>query len=64
MWRLTHDPVCHFLHARLPKVIAMDNISLKKGIPMKVLWIKHGEDNLPKPAVYPNPQVPPMPIES
>ena len=33
MWRLTHDPVCHFLHARKPMVIAMDNISLKKGIP-------------------------------
>ena len=45
-------------------VIAMDNISLKKGIPMKVLWIKHGEVNLPKPAVDPNPEVPPMPIES
>ena len=45
-------------------VITMDNISLKKGIPMKVLWIKHGEVNPPKPAVDPNPQVPPMPIES
>ena len=64
MWRLTHDPVRHFLHARKPMVIAMDNISLKKGIPKKVLWIKHGEVNLPKPAVDPNPQVPPMPIES
>ena len=64
MWRLTHDPVRHFLHARKPMVIAMDNISLKKGIPMKVMWIKHGEVNLPKPAVDPNPEVPPMPIES
>ena len=45
-------------------VIAADNISLKKGIPMKVLWIKHGEVNLPKPPVDPNPQVPPMPIQS
>ena len=45
-------------------VIAMDNISLKTGIPMEVLWIKHGEVNLPKPAVDPNPQVPPMHIES
>ena len=64
MWRLTHDPVRHVLHALQPMVIAKDNISLKKGIPMKVLWIKHGEVNLPKPAVDPNPQVPPMPIES
>ena len=45
-------------------VIAKDNISLAKGIPMQVLWITHGEVNLPKPAVDPNPQVPPMPIES
>ena len=45
-------------------VITKDNISLKKGIPMKVLWIKHGEVNLPKPAVDPSPQVLPMPIES
>ena len=45
-------------------VIAMDNISLKQGIPMQVLWIKHGQVNLPKPAVDPNPQVLPMPIES
>ena len=64
MWRLTHDPVRHFLHARKPMVIAMDNISLKKGIPMKVLWIKHGEINLPKPPVDPNLQVPHMPIQS
>ena len=64
MWRMAHDPVRHFLHARKPMVIAADNISLKTGIPMKVLWIKHSEVNLPKPAVDPNPQVPPMPIES
>ena len=44
--------------------IAMDNISLKKGSPMNVLWIKDSEVNLPKPAAGPNPQVPPMPIES
>ena len=37
---------------------------LQQGIPMQVLWIKHGENNLPKPAVDPNLQVPPMPIES
>ena len=45
-------------------VIAKDNISLKKGIPMKVLRITHGEVNLPKPAADPNPQVLPKPIES
>ena len=64
MWRLTHDPVRHVVHARKPMVIAKDNISLKKGIPMKVLWIKHGQANLPKPPVDPNLQVPPMPIQS
>ena len=47
MWRLTHDPVRHFLNARKPMVIVMGNISLKKGIPMKVLWIKHSEVNPP-----------------
>ena len=45
-------------------VIAMDNISLKKGIPMKVLWIKDGKVDLPKPAEDPSPKVPPKPIES
>ena len=58
------DPVRHSLHAREPMAIVKDNISLKKGIPMKVLWINHGDVHLPKPAVDPNPQVPPMPIES
>ena len=53
MWRLVHDPVRHFVHARKPMVIAADNISLKKGIPMKVLWIKHSEVNLPKPPLDP-----------
>ena len=45
-------------------VIVVDNLSLKRGIPMKVLWIKHGELNPPKPAVDPNQQVPPTAIES
>ena len=45
-------------------VIAKDNISLKKGIPMKVLWIKHSEVNLPKPPIDANLQAPPMPIQS
>ena len=61
MWRLAHDPVRLFVHARKPMAIAMDNISLKKGIPTKVLWIKHGQVNLPKPPVDPKP---PMPIQS
>ena len=56
MWRLTHDPVRHFLHARKPMVIAMDNISLKKGIPMKVLWMKGSKVDLPTPAEDPKPQ--------
>ena len=48
MWRLTHDSVRNFLHARKPMVIVVDNISLKSGIPMKVLWIKHGKLNPPE----------------
>ena len=64
MWRLTHDPVRDFLHARKPLVIAIGDISLNKGIPMNVMWITHGEVNLPKPAVDPNPQVPAKPIDS
>ena len=56
MWRLTHDPVRHCLHARKPMVITMDNITLKKGIPTKVLWMKRGEANLPT--------LPIMPIQS
>ena len=45
-------------------VIAMDNNSLKKGITMNVMWMKHGAVNPLKPAVDPNPQVLPTPIES
>ena len=52
------------LHAREPMVIAKDNISRNPGIPMKVLRITHGEVNLPKPAVDPNPEEPAKPIES
>ena len=54
MWRLAHDPVRHALHARKPMVITMGNISLKKGIPMKVLWIKHSEVNPAKPPEDPS----------
>ena len=56
MWRLQHDPVRHCLHARKPVAIAMDNISLKKGIPMKVLWMQGSKVDLPKPAEDPKPQ--------
>ena len=31
MWRLTHDPVRHILHARKPFVINTENLSLKNG---------------------------------
>ena len=54
MWRLTHDPVRHFLHARKPMVIAKDNISLKQGIPRKVLWIKAGEGKRAEWVDWPN----------
>ena len=40
MWRLTRDLVRHILHARRPFVINTENLSLKKGVPMKVLWQK------------------------
>ena len=61
MWRIAHDPVRHALHARKPMVIAKDNISLKKGVPMKVVWLKRGNANLP--AGNPNPDVPPSTME-
>ena len=49
MWRLTHDSVRHNLHARKPLTIAKENIALKKGVPMKVLWLKRGEASLSQP---------------
>ena len=42
MWRLTHDLVRHILHARKPFVINAENTSLKKRVPMQVLWQKKG----------------------
>ena len=33
--------------------MCMTNISLKKGIPMKVLWIKHSDINPAKPPENP-----------
>ena len=55
MWRLAHDPVRSAMHARKPMVISKDNITLKKGVPMKVLWIKRGEGQASKPSGSPNP---------
>ena len=54
MWRLAHDPVRHALHAKKPMVVTMGTIPLKKGIPMKVLWIKHSEVNPAKPPEDPS----------
>ena len=31
MWRLTHDPVRHILHARKPLVINTENLTPQKG---------------------------------
>ena len=42
MWRLAYDSVRHNLTARKPHVATKDNISLKKGEPIKVLWRKAG----------------------
>ena len=47
MWRLSHDSVRHALHARKPLVAAEENIPLKKGVPVKVLWQKRAGQ--PKP---------------
>ena len=49
MWRLAHDPVRHTLQARKPLVMAKENITLKKGVPMKMLWLKRGDANLSEP---------------
>ena len=62
MWRLTHDPVRHNLHARKPLTITKESIALKKGVPMKVLWLKRGEAGLPTPLPGPNPE--PAPIQN
>ena len=40
MWRLTHDIVHHVLHARKAFDTSTENLSLKKGVPMKVLWLQ------------------------
>ena len=43
MWRLTHGPVRHILHARKPFVINTENLSLNKGVPMNVLLADKGD---------------------
>ena len=40
MWRLQHDAVRHNLIARKPFMVSGAQISLKKGVPMKVAWPK------------------------
>ena len=40
LWRLSHDPVRHTLTARKPMVVNTTKLSLKKGVPVKVLWPK------------------------
>ena len=47
MWRLTHDPVRHTLTARKPMVINTTKLSLKKGVPAKVLWPKKAVTRAP-----------------
>ena len=42
LWRFAHDPARHTLTARKPFVAAKVNISLKKGIPVQILWRKAG----------------------
>ena len=37
-WRLTFDNVRHSLAVRKPQVARKDNIALRKGVPIKVLW--------------------------
>ena len=43
MWRLAHDPVRHCLGARKPFVITSEVLHLKKGVPVKVMWLKKTE---------------------
>ena len=47
MWRLTHGPVRHTLTARKPIVINATKLSLKKGVPVKVLWPKKAVTRAP-----------------
>ena len=60
MWRLSHDPVRHTLHARKPVVVTKENIALKKGVPLKVLWLKRGEATSSQAAANPNPEPRPL----
>ena len=38
LWRLSYDSVHHNLTARKPHVATQESISLKKGVPIRVLW--------------------------
>ena len=58
MWRLDYDSVRHKLHARKPMVMTKENIRLKKGVPMKVLWQKQA-DGIPPASAPPPPNTPP-----
>ena len=62
MWRLVHDPVRHALHARKPVAVVKENITLKKGVPMKVLWLKRGDPNSSNPAEAPNAAAAEVPV--
>ena len=47
VWRLAHDPVRRTLTARKPMVINTTKLSLKKGVPVKVLWPKKAATRAP-----------------
>ena len=47
IWRFAHDAVRHALSARKPFVATKENIPLKKGIPVKILWRKRAAGSEP-----------------
>lgn len=59
MWRLAYDGVRHALHARKPFIITSEVLHLKKGVPVKVMWLKKA-DSKPKEDGKPSPN--PAPI--
>ena len=50
MWRLGLDNVRHAMHAKKPFVVTSEVLSLKKGVPVKVMWVKQPDLPSPNPA--------------
>ena len=41
IWQFAYDPIRHSLSAKKPFVVINEQISLQKGIPLKILWRKN-----------------------